>query len=90
VWVALAVMTISLALVVGTVALSNRLDSLAIQREKVCAEHNQGQACRDLFTRLANNISPGQRRELACAVFEVFASRAQTERLVRDYRCPRP
>lgn len=39
-----------------------------LRNEKVCSDTNQGQACRDLFTRLVNNVSPDQKRQLACLI----------------------
>lgn len=38
--------------------------------EKVCSDTNQGQACRDLFNRLRNNITDAQRFQLACMVLD--------------------
>ena len=38
--------------------------------EKVCSDTNQGQACRDLFNRLRNNITDEQRFQLACMVLD--------------------
>ena len=70
-WVGLAVMTVSLAIIFGTVALTHRLDQLTIQRERICSESNQ-QACVSLFDRLARNITPEQRLELACSVAVVL------------------
>ena len=37
-------------------------------KEKVCSDTNQGEPCRDLFERLANNLSKEQRFRLACLV----------------------
>lgn len=39
-----------------------------LSSEKVCSESNRGDACRALFQRLAEDLSPQQRRDLACAV----------------------
>lgn len=44
-----------------------------LHAERVCSNSNRGQACRDLFQRLAEDISPTQRRELACTVAAILA-----------------
>lgn len=50
-----------------------------IADEKVCTESNRGDPCRALFQRLAEDLSPQQRRDLACAV-------AQELQLTPQYR----
>jgi hypothetical protein len=75
-------MTVSLAIIFGTIALTHRLDQLTIQREKICSESNQV-ACRALFDRLSNNITRQQRFELGCSVAVVL-------KLEVPPRCPRP
>lgn len=39
-----------------------------LQREQVCTRSNRGIPCRALFQRLAEDISPKQRLDLACEV----------------------
>jgi hypothetical protein len=55
-----------------------------LKKEKVCSETNQGEACRDLFDRLANNITDAQRLRLACVVLNA-QGKAET---MAELNCP--
>lgn len=48
-----------------------------IASEKVCTESNRGDPCRALFQRLSEDLSPEQRRALACAVAQELQLRPQ-------------
>lgn len=52
-----------------------------LKSEKVCSESNRGEACRDLFNRLATSISEKQRLRLACVILNVEGERKTMERL---------
>lgn len=53
-------------------SIEHRTDSIdaRLRTAKVCSDVNRGQACRDLFDRLATSISDEQRERLACVVFQ--------------------
>lgn len=42
--------------------------ALDLRSEQVCSRTNRGEPCRQLFARLAQDISPAQEHELACTV----------------------
>lgn len=86
-WLALAIMVLAAGVFAGAVVVSGRLDDLTIKREKICSESNQG-ACVALFDRLAANITPAQRLELACLASGVFADVPAVRQLRADHDCP--
>jgi hypothetical protein len=57
--------------------------------EKVCSDTNRGQACRDLFNRLASSLSPDQRFRLGCDVLAAL-NLAELDTLRRQAKCPPP
>lgn len=56
----------------------------SLKEEKICSETNQGQACRDLFNRLSDNISEYQRLRFTCVTLKV---QGETETMKR-INCP--
>lgn len=72
---------------------ANSSDIARIKRvfvaEKVCSLSNQGQACRDLFDRLAINLSPNQRYRLACDVLAALETQEAIMMRVAA-KCPPP
>lgn len=58
--------------------------SQELAKEKVCSETNQGEACRDLFQRLRNNISNTQRFQLACVILD----QTQQTDIFKKIGCP--
>jgi hypothetical protein len=59
------------------------------QVEKVCSLSHQGQPCRDLFDRLARNLSKAQRFRLACDVLAALHI-PEADKMRRAARCPPP
>ena len=55
-----------------------------LKKEKVCTDSNRGEACRDLFNRLATSISEEQRFRLACVVLHAIGE----EKWMSELGCP--
>ena len=67
-----AIVLLSLSTGLNMYSIHHRTDSIdtRLRTAKVCSDMNRGQACRDLFDRLATSISDEQRARLACVVFQ--------------------
>jgi hypothetical protein len=67
-WILLVTLSTGLSLV----ATHNDVDAIdaRLKTAKVCSDTNRGQACIDLFNRLARSITEAQRDRLACVVFQ--------------------
>jgi hypothetical protein len=85
----LVVVVILAALVMATISrYAQRTDEQVqgvqsvLDKQKVCGNTSQ-EFCRDLFERLADNISHAQRIELACTV-----ARFTTAEIIPGVKCP--
>jgi len=75
----------------ATISANEQLRNKAfLSKEKVCSETNQGQACEDLFRRLATNITAEQRLRLACDVLAALKQVPVVVRLRMASDCPAP
>lgn len=68
---------------------SKALTQTSLKKEKICSDTNQDGACRDLFDRLANNLSPEQRRRLACGALSELSGNT-IDQIRKASHCPNP
>jgi hypothetical protein len=61
-----------------------------IRAEQVCSATNQGDACRELFDRLARSITPEQRYRLGCNTLAGLLPNRDAARMRRLSHCPPP
>lgn len=61
--------------------------SRSVEEQKICSASNLGEACRDLFERLARSISDEQRHELACAVVLALTPTPALQAIRRASKC---
>lgn len=58
-----------------------------VKSESICTRTNQGEACRDLFTRLATSITTDQRRRLGCQALAGLLPNPTVEKIRKDSDC---
>lgn len=62
----------------------------SLRNEQVCSLSNQGDACRDLFDRLAKSITPTQRYRLGCQALGGLLPNKQVTKIRKVSHCPAP
>lgn len=61
----------------------------SLKSERVCSRTNQVPACRELFDRLARNITRAQRHRLGCASLEGLLPNDKVEQIRKEANCPK-
>lgn len=62
----------------------------SLKAERVCSRTNQVPACRELFDRLAKNITHAQRHRLGCAALEGLLPNDKVAAIRKESNCPTP